>query len=66
MTIVLAAVKSVSWQICEGMNYLVIASPSSVFIANKNAAFAFNRPSILLTVGFFFWTSKISLWSKMA
>lgn len=52
MAIVLAAVKSVSWQICEGMNYLVTASPSSVFIASKNAAFAFNRPSILLT-GFF-------------
>lgn len=40
MTVVLADVESVSWQIFEGMNYLAMASPRSVVTAIENAAFA--------------------------
>lgn len=65
MAIVLAAVHSVSWQICEGMNYLVMASLSSFVIAIKNAAFALTD-HLSYSLLFFFWNSKLSHWSKMA
>lgn len=59
MAIVLAAVHSASWQICEGMNYLVIASLSSVVIAIKNAAFALTD-HLSYSPLFFFFSETVS------